>query len=100
MIIAVDYDDTILQNSSVDRDLVEYLKERQRGGAKIILWTRRVGDRRDEAVDVCRQYGLVFDEVALGKPLADMYIDDKAVRPSEVVVKKTRRLTSLRSQRR
>ena len=101
MIIAVDYDDTIIQNGSVYVSLVQYLIEQQKHGAKVILWTCRVGERRDEAVEVCRRHGLVFDEVAVGKPLADVYIDDKAKRPDEVLVSGGRqRLTSLRKQRR
>lgn len=101
MIIAVYYDGTILQNGSIDRDMVNYLKEQQVKGVKVILWTARQGQGRDAAVVACEALGLVFDGVAEGKPLADLYIDDKAVKSSEIIRKKTRqRLTSLRDQRR
>ena len=103
MLVAVDYDDTILVNGSIDKDMIEYLLEIQRDGGRVMLWTVREGWRLQEAVLTCRECGLYFDGIASGKPLADMYIDDKAVRPSEVV-KKTRsltrqRLTSMRRQR-
>ncbi len=104
MLVAVDYDDTILVNGSIDKDMIEYLRKIQREGGKVVLWSAREGDSLNVAVCVCEAYGLVFDSIAVGKPLADMYIDDKAVRPSEIVKKSGRnvsrqRLTSLRRQR-
>lgn len=105
MIIAVDYDDTILVNKSIDLDMIDYLLERKKTGAKIILWTVREGARRDEAIDLCRNYGLEFDGIAENKILADLYIDDKAKRPEEIICRKKsramsrQRMTRLREQR-
>lgn len=104
MLVLVDYDDTILVNGSIDKDMIEYLREVQRSGGKVVLWTVREGWRLQEAVLTCRACGLEFDDIAVGKPLADLYIDDKAMRPGEVVLRKKRggisrqRLTSLRRQ--
>lgn len=88
MIIAVDYDDTILQNKSINLDMINYLLERKKKWAKVILWTVREGKSRSEAIEVCRNYGLEFDGIAEGKILADLYIDDKAKRPEEVIAGK------------
>lgn len=103
MLAAVDFDDTIFVNGSVDKDMIEYLLGIQRAGGKVVLWTVREGESLNAAVCACEACGLVFDGIATGKPLADMYIDDKAVKPADVVSRKSRgitrqRLTSLRKQ--
>ncbi len=72
--------------------LIEHLKKRRNQGNKLILWSCRVGNRLQEAVEWCRQYGLEFDAVNENLPEeikkwgadprkihADCYIDDKSV---------------------
>ena len=69
----------------------------QARGSKIILWTCRTGQPLQDAVDLCKSYGLEFDAVnenlpemikAYGnnsrKVSADKYIDDNAIDPSGV----------------
>lgn len=94
MIIAVDYDATLEIDGAINAPLVEALKHHQRNGAAVILNTCRTGERLAQAVKRCREAGLVFNAVndnvpsavqMLGanprKIYADMYIDDKAVKP-------------------
>jgi len=99
MIIAVDFDGTLCGNAWPDigpprKGVLEYVKCRKRCGAKVILWTNRVGDRLDAAVAWCREQGITFDAVNENLPeivekfggdcrkvFADEYIDDKAVSP-------------------
>jgi hydroxymethylpyrimidine pyrophosphatase-like HAD family hydrolase len=101
-IIAVDADGTLWNDefpeigSSINTEFIDSLKRDQKKGAKLILWTCRTnedGGRAylDEAVDKCKECGLVFDAVndniaevkARGwdarKVYADVYLDDKAV---------------------
>ncbi len=96
-IYAVDFDGTLCESvfpdiGSPNMALIEHLKKRRKQGNKLILWTCRVGDRLQEAVEWCRQYGLEFDAVNENLPemieqwggesrkvFADVYIDDKAV---------------------
>ena len=72
--------------------LIRHLIKRRKQGNKIILWTCRVGDRLQEAVEWCKQYGLEFDAVNENLPemiekwggetrkvFADVYIDDKSL---------------------
>ena len=79
--------------------LIERLKKRRSQGNKIILWTCRVGERLQEAVDWCRSYGLEFDAVNDNLPemiefhgnnsrkiFADVYIDDKMVNKAKYCV--------------
>jgi len=67
------------------------LKALQDKGHKLILWTFRVGDTLDEAVDYCKQNGIEFYAVNKSFPEeqlthtvsrkinADIFIDDRNV---------------------
>lgn len=95
-IIAVDFDGTLCENKFPEigrpnKDMLRYIKNRQRNGCKIILWTCRAGERLVNAVDWCKERGLEFDAVNENLPeiiewfgsdtrkiYANMYIDDKA----------------------
>ena len=102
MIYAVDFDGTLCTNKypqigSPNTKVIEYLKDKQSNGDKLILWTCRSGDNLTAAVDWCKERGLVFD--AVDKPLdesikkygsdprkicADIYLDDKAMNITEI----------------
>lgn len=95
-IYAVDFDGTLAESifpgiGSPNMALINHLIKRRKQGNKIILWTCRCGERLQEAVEWCRQYGLEFDAVNENLPEmierfgtdsrkihADCYIDDKA----------------------
>lgn len=91
MIIAVDFDNTIYNEvaDQINFPLVEKLIEAKKNGHKLILWTCRGGNWLEEAVQICADYGLFFDEVNENikgilyhdisvKVVADLYVDDKA----------------------
>ena len=100
-IFAVDFDGTLMKGNTwpdvdgtVDIDLIVYLIKEQDKGHKIILNTCRTGQHLQDAVDLAKAYGLVFDAVNENLPemieaykgdcrkiSADFYIDDKAVDP-------------------
>lgn len=98
-IIAVDFDDTLCENMYPDigepkNSVIEYILEEQSKGSKIILWTCRTGVNLANAVDWCREHGIIFDAINddldsikekhgdTGKKIyADIYIDDKGVPP-------------------
>lgn len=93
-IIAVDFDGTLCENKypnigAMNTYLIDLLKKRQKVGDKIILWTCRVGKKLQEAIDKCKEHGLIFDAVNENIPeiiksfgsdtrkiFADEYIDD------------------------
>ena len=97
MIIAVDFDGTLVQNlypkiGFIRQDVFDYVKAHQSNGDTIILWTCREGDLLNAALSFCKENGLVFDYVndnaasaieTYGnnsrKVHADIYIDDKSV---------------------
>ena len=94
--IAVDFDGTIVEHQypKIGKDLLfsfETMRELQKHGALLILWTFRAGQELDEAVEYCRSKGIefyainrnypeeVYDESISRKINADVYIDDKNV---------------------
>ena len=94
--IAVDFDGTIVEHEypSIGKEKLfafQTLKELEKMGALLILWTFRAGAELDEAVEYCRRNGLefyavnksypeeIFDESVSRKIDADIFIDDKNV---------------------
>jgi len=94
--IAVDFDGTIVDHEypAIGKEKLfafRTLKELEKSGALIILWTFRAGKELDEAVDYCRNNGIefyavnknypeeIFDETVSRKINADIYIDDRNI---------------------
>lgn len=92
--IAVDFDGTIVENrypaiGKPNLFAFETMRELQRRGFVLILWTYRVGKELDEAVEFCRQNGIEFyavnrsypeevlDNLSSRKIDADIFIDDR-----------------------
>lgn len=98
MIIAVDFDGCLSSSGSwpevgePNESLINWLIVARQQGHKVILWTCRVGEALQKAVDMCKNNGLEFDAVNDNLPeiidiygensrkiTADLYIDDKSV---------------------
>ena len=98
MIIAVDFDGTIVEHRypHIGKELpfaIASLKQIQSEGHALILWTAREGRLLQEAIDFCEKRGLEFfavnsnypgeevDEAGIRarKLHADLFIDDRAV---------------------
>jgi hypothetical protein len=92
--IAVDFDGTIVEHEypKIGKELLfafQTLKELEKMGVSLILWTFRTGKELEEAVEYCRQNGVEFyavnknypeeilDDNVSRKIDADIYIDDK-----------------------
>lgn len=94
-VIAVDFDGTLCEEKwpeigEANKEMITYLRERQEKGDKIILWTCRVDDMLQKAIDWSADHGLIFDAVNENLPeivasfgtdtrkiFADEYIDDR-----------------------
>ena len=103
-IIAVDFDGTLCENKwpeigEAKWNTIQALIAAQAAGARLILWTNRVGARLAEAVEWARNRELEFDAVNENLPeilaafttdcrkvYADIYLDDKAAQPSAAVL--------------
>jgi hydroxymethylpyrimidine pyrophosphatase-like HAD family hydrolase len=96
MIIAVDFDGTIVEHRypKIGKEKLfafETLKALQKQGHLLILWTIRSGKELDEAVEFCTKHGVEFyavnknfpeeefDETISRKIKADLYIDDRNI---------------------
>lgn len=96
MIIAIDFDGTIVEHAypKIGKPIpfaVETLLQMQKDGHKLILWTVRRGRLLQEAIDYCAQRGLYFyaenenyrgENKELGEEVSrklsvDMFIDDR-----------------------
>lgn len=94
MIIAVDFDGTIVEHrypniGKVMPNSFKVLKKLKDEGHILILWTYRSGDELNEAIKYCKKNGLefyavnnnskdeVFDTSQSRKIYADLYIDDR-----------------------
>jgi hypothetical protein len=94
--IAVDFDGTIVDHAypAIGKEKLfafRTLKELEKMGARLILWTFRAGKELDEAVEFCRKNGIefyavnrnypeeVYNETISRKIDADIYIDDKNI---------------------
>lgn len=91
MIIAVDFDGTLFDGGKLNRGLIAQLKNAQRGGNTVILWTCREGKTLAEALRALHGAGFFPTCVNTNAPetirrlhrdsrkiFADVYIDDKA----------------------
>ena len=97
MKIAVDFDGTLVEHKYPEIGAkklfaFETLRELQKRGDFLIIWTYRSGKLLDEAVDFCRKNGVEFyavnknypeeefDETQMSRKIdADVYIDDRNV---------------------
>jgi hypothetical protein len=94
--IAVDFDGTIVDHEypEIGKEKLfafQTLRELEKLGARLILWTFRTGKELDEAVNYCRKNGVefyainknypeeIYDETVSRKIDADIYIDDKNI---------------------
>lgn len=101
-ILAVDFDGTLSfgeypECGKPNTKLIEWLKECQKNGCKLILWTMREGKPLEDAVEWCKGYGLEFDAVNENLPeliekygdkrkiFADHYLDSSNIIPDYAI---------------
>ncbi|HRH10267.1 MAG TPA: hydrolase [Bacteroidia bacterium] len=95
-IIAIDFDGTIVEHKypAIGKEMLfafATIKELQKKGHRLILWTFRAGQPLEEAVEFCRKNGVEFyavnknypeevmDDTISRKINADIFIDDRNV---------------------
>lgn len=103
MIVAVDFDGTLCRNTfpyigDEFPAIIEALRDIQRAGAKLVLWTCRRDELLQVAVEWCSARGLEFDAVNANtkeniaqygketrKVFADYYLDDRNATIKEIL---------------
>lgn len=103
-IIAVDFDGTLIEDGkwsgigATNEKVLNYCKDEHAKGARIILWTNRVGEPLETAIKWCEEHDLRLDAVNDNLPesveffganprkiYADEYIDDRMVKGVDLV---------------
>jgi HK97 family phage prohead protease len=102
-VYAIDFDGTLCENDYPNigepiQKVIDFVKDIKDKDNKIILWTCRVDDRLDEAIEWCKEQGIEFDAVNENLPEnidlyggdtrkinADYYIDDKVITIDDIV---------------
>ena len=96
MKIAVDFDGTIVEHDypAIGKEMLfafQTLRELQKRGFMLVLWTYRAGQHLDAAVEYCRKNGVEFyavnksypeeimDDTISRKIDADIFIDDRNI---------------------
>ena len=86
----VDIDNTICisensdyANSKPMNDRIQKINELYDQGHKVIYWTARGGnsgiDWKDKTYSQLAAWGCKYDEIRMGKPPYDIWVDDKAI---------------------
>ncbi len=96
MVIAVDFDGTVVEHEypkigKTKLYAFETLKQLEKQGHQLIMWTYRAGKHLDEAVEFCKNNNFefyavnknypeeVYDDTISRKIYADIYIDDRNI---------------------
>ena len=99
MILAIDFDGTLVNNDPVTYaittpriETIQVVKRAKELGHTLILWTARINERLDEAIEYCKGFGLTFDYHNENCPVArdhkfgdgrkiyaDFYLENKAL---------------------
>lgn len=82
LIIAVDFDGTVVEDNypSIGKPMLfafETLKQLEKDGHRLVLWTYRNGRKLEQAVEFCKEHGIEFYAVNASYPNEDPY--DKEV---------------------
>jgi len=86
MIIAVDFDGTIVEHKypSIGKEkpfAVDTLRQLAAEGNKLILWTVRHGETLDEALEWCSKRGLEFYAVNSNYPAGSLFAERRSSSP-------------------
>ena len=70
-----------------NRELIDRINKLHSEGNEIILWTGRHWNHLKITEEQLWLSGVRYNTLIMGKPVADFYIDDKAITPEEFLVR-------------
>jgi capsule biosynthesis phosphatase len=73
-------------NAKPIKDNVEYVRLLKRNGYKITIHTSRHVEDKEITIKWLKSHNVPFDNIVLGKPLADYYVDDRNLKPEHLPV--------------
>jgi len=93
--IAVDFDNTLTaeeggtyftdEETLPNEEMCDWVRQRYYDGHTIIIWTARPWSEASTTVAKLTEWGVPYHGIRCEKGSADMYVDDKAKRPEEVI---------------
>jgi hypothetical protein len=90
----VDFDETLTdgpvawwddEREAPDPDLVKYVRRHYHSGGVVIVWTARPWSEAAKIAARLTEWGVLYHGIRCEKGSADLYLDDKAKRPEEVL---------------
>ncbi len=87
-VIAIDMDGVVCKEErTFDRPLadpipgaIDSVNAIHGAGHTVIIWTARGWEQYRTTEDWLRRHGISYDVLLMGKPIVDLFIDDRAVR--------------------
>jgi len=94
--IMVDFDDTLTTGEGPpywdgenfeqpNEEMVEWVNQKYEEGNFIVIWTARPWSQAGQIASHLAEWGVKYYGIRCAKGGADLYVDDKAKRPEEVV---------------
>jgi len=96
-VVAVDFDGTVCNTDfsrpyipkeeikdKPNKHVVEYLRKLSKSGWIIIIFSSRWWGDYNVVRDWLKRHNVPYNDIILGRFKADLYIDDKTIRPGEI----------------
>lgn len=94
-LINVDFDKTLTDpgedewapahKRSPNEDVIEHVRQLYFSGKHIVIWTARQWSEASEVVGFLEAHEVPYHGLRCGKGGSDVYVDDKALRPEELL---------------
>ena len=92
MIITIDLDGTLCEEVHYTHhkfappipNCIARINAAYNSGDTIIIFTSRWKNEKKLTEDWLKENGVKYNDLIMGKPLADLYVDEKARRPDEI----------------
>lgn len=90
--LAVDFDNTLTldgvaywddERPDPDEPALEAVREHYRAGGTVMIWTARPWSEAGRIASHLAEWGVPYHGIRCEKGSADVYVDDKALRPSD-----------------
>ncbi len=82
----VKYDDEEYMNAKPRQDMIDKINTLGLKGHTIIIYTARSCIAYDVTKKWLDKYNVFYDRIITGKEFANVYVDDRAIRPEELKV--------------
>lgn len=93
-LVCVDVDGTLTEGSEKywtdgecvpNQEMVEHVNEMYKNGHHIVIWTARPYTNAEKLAAWLDKHGVRYHGIRMDKGSADVYVDDKAVRPEAML---------------